>query len=104
MNDRERFISIARGQTPDFTPIFGFHGAPGMSHGCLRPTHEKLVAGGMPAQVGGCCTNWQNRDVESWFRYWGTTGPIGLGFGLAWDAEGIQRVVIAQAALYFEDH
>ena len=49
MNDRERFVAIARGQTPDFTPIFGFPGAPGMSHGCLRPTHERLVAGGMPA-------------------------------------------------------
>jgi len=52
MNDRERFVAIARGQTPDFTPIFGFPGAPGMSHGCLRPTHERLVAGGMPAYVG----------------------------------------------------
>jgi hypothetical protein len=90
MNDRERFVAIARGQTPDFTPIFGFPGAPGMSHGCLRPTHEKLVAGGMPDHVGGCCTNWQNRDVESWFSYWGTTGPIGLDFGLAWGAEGIR--------------
>ena len=44
----------------------------------------------MPAHVGGCVTNWQNRDVESWFHYWGTTGPTGLDFGLAWGAEGIK--------------
>ncbi len=90
MTDRERFLAVATGQTPDYVPIFGFPGAPGMSHGCLRPTHERLVAGGMPAHVGGCVTNWRNRDVESWFRYWGTTGPIGLDFGLAWGAEGIK--------------
>ncbi len=90
MTDRERFLAVATGQTPDYVPIFGFPGAPGMSHGCLRPTHERLVAGGMPAHVGGCVTNWQNRDVESWFRYWGTTGPVYPDFGLAWGAEGIK--------------
>lgn len=89
MNDRERFVAIARGQTPDFTPIFGFPGAPGMSGGDLRTTHERLVATGMPAHVGGCYTNWHCHDVESWYRYWGTTGPIGLDFRLAWGEEGI---------------
>lgn len=90
LTDRERFRAIALGQKPDYTPIFGFPGAPGMSWGCLRTTHERLVATGMPAHIGGCVTNWQNRDVESWFRYWGTTGPIYLDFGLAWGAEGIR--------------
>ena len=89
MTDRERFLAVATGRKPDYVPIFGFPGAPGMSHGCLRPTHDKLVAGGMPATVGGCVTNWRNRDVESWFRYWGTTGPVYPDFGLAWGAEGI---------------
>ena len=90
LTDRERFLAVATGQEPDYVPIFGFPGAPGMSGGCLRHTHERLIATGMPANVGGCVTNWQNRDVESWYRYWGTTGPIGLGFGLAWGAEGIK--------------
>lgn len=90
LTDRERFLAVAQGQTPDYTPIFGFPGAPGMSWGCLRTTHERLVATGMPAHVGGSYENWQCRDVESWFRYWGTTGPIGLDFGLAWGAEGIR--------------
>jgi len=89
MTDRERFLAVALGQEPDYTPIFGFSGAPGMSWGCLRTTHERLVATGMPAHVGGCTTNWQNRDVESWFRYWGTTGPIYPDFSLAWGAQGI---------------
>jgi hypothetical protein len=60
-----------------------------MSWGCLRTTHERLVATGLPAHVGGCYENWRCRDAESWFRYWGTTGPIGLDFSLAWGAEGI---------------
>jgi hypothetical protein len=86
---RERFLAVASGQAPDYVPIFGFPGAPGMSWGALRTTHERLVATGMPAHIGGCVTNWENRDVESWFRYWGTTGPISPDFGLAWGAEGI---------------
>ncbi len=92
LTDRERFLAVARGQEPDYTPIFGFPGAPGMSWGCLRLTHERLVATGMPAHVGGCVTNWENRDVESWLGYWGTTGPIYPDFALAWGAEGIKTV------------
>lgn len=90
MSNRERFLAVATGQAPDYLPIFGFPGAPGMSWGCLRTTHERLVATGMPAHVGGCITNWENRDVESWFRYWGTTGPLSLDFSLASGAEGIK--------------
>jgi len=56
----------------------------------MRKTHDRLVATGMPPHIGGCYENWQCRDVGSWFRYWGTTGPIGLDFSLAWGAEGIR--------------
>ena len=90
MNDRERFLAVARGEKPDYVPIFGFPGAPGMSRGCMRPTHARLVAGGMPAHIGGCYENSVCRDMESWFRYWGTTGPMTLDFELAWNAEGIR--------------
>ncbi|MBS3763825.1 MAG: hypothetical protein KGZ25_11045, partial [Planctomycetes bacterium] len=62
----------------------------GMSGGCMRKTHERLVATGMPPDVGGCKTNWQDRDLESWHRYWGTTGPVGLDFSLAWGQEGFR--------------
>lgn len=90
LTDRERFLAVALGQEPDYIPIFGFPGAPGMSWGCLRTVHERLVATGMPAHVGGSYENWAVRDAESWFRYWGTTGPIGLDFAMAWGAEGIR--------------
>ena len=72
MTDLERFLAVAMGQKPDYVPIFGFPGAPGMSRGCLRTTHERLVATGMPARVGGSYENWNCRDVESWYRYWTT--------------------------------
>jgi hypothetical protein len=90
MTDRERFVAIATGQEPDYTPIFGFPGAPGMSGGALRLTHQRLVATGMPPGVGGCVTDWKTQDVESWHRYWGTTGPIGPDFSVASGAEGIR--------------
>lgn len=90
LTDRERFLAVVSGQQPDYVPIFGFPGAPGMSWGCLRLTHERLVATGMPAHIGGCMTDWVYRDVEGWFRYWGTTGPIGPDFGLARGALGIR--------------
>ncbi len=92
MTDRERFLAVATGQEPDYVPIFGFPGAPGMSWGCLRTTHERLVATGMPAHIGGCVTDWKNRDVDSWFRYWGTTGPINPDFSMAWGAPGIRSL------------
>ena len=90
MNHRERFLAVARGETPDYIPIFGFPGAPGMSGGCMKLTHDRLVETGMPAHVAGCYVNWQCRDVESWYRYWGTTGPIGLDFSLAWGEQGFK--------------
>jgi len=91
VNDRERFQAVAHFAQPDYVPIFGFPGAPGMSWGVMRFTHDRLIATGMPAHVGGCMERgWQWRDVEGWMRYWGTTGPIGLDFGLSWGAEGFQ--------------
>jgi len=89
MNDIERFKAIVHFEQPDYVPIFGFPGAPGMSRGAMQFTHDRLVETGMPAWVGGRYIDWVCRDVESWYRYWGTTGPVDIDFGLAWGARGI---------------
>lgn len=92
MTPRERFVAVCRGEMPDYMPIFGFPGAPGMSRGCMRKTHERLVATGMPGSVGGIHSlDTGLVDVESWYRYWGTTGPISLDFGIAGGAEGFRH-------------
>ena len=78
LNDRERFLAVALKQEPDYIPIFGFPGAPGMSRGCQKPAHQRLFATGMPL----CVTKGQKDDVENWYRYWGTTGPATLDFSL----------------------
>ncbi|HPU84181.1 MAG TPA: uroporphyrinogen decarboxylase family protein [Candidatus Latescibacteria bacterium] len=91
MTDLERFLAICRGDTPDYVPIFGFPGAPGMSDGAMRKTHERLVATGMPSCVGGSSSLiFGNPERESWRRYWGTTGPLTLDFGLAGGAQGFR--------------
>ena len=91
MNALERFKAVAHFEKPDYVPIFGFPGAPGMSGGCMKLTHDRLVETGMPAHVGGSGSLTRGRtDVESWYRYWGTTGPMGIDFGLAWGAEGFK--------------
>ena len=90
MNALERFQAVAHGEKPDYVPIFGFPGAPGMSGGCMKLTHDRLIETGMPARVGGLHRNWTLHDVASWHRYWGTTGPVGLDFSLAWGAEGFR--------------
>ncbi len=91
MNHLERFRAVARFEKPDYVPIFGFSGAPGMSAGCMKLTHDRLVATGMPAHVGGSTSLTRGgTKTESWYRYWGTTGPIGIDFGLAWGAEGFK--------------
>jgi hypothetical protein len=91
MTDLERFVAVARFQTPDYMPIFGITSAPGMSGGCLKGTHDRLVATGMPAEVGGCFgPGAGDPDIESWYRYWGTTGPLSLGFDLARLPEGFE--------------
>ncbi|MFC1671740.1 hypothetical protein ACFL01_01260 [Planctomycetota bacterium] len=90
MNDLGRFIAVAKGETPDYVPIFGFPGAPGMAGGCMRTTHDRLVSQGMPARVGGVYEHKKRRDVESWHRYWGTTGPIHPGFGVEFGTKGFK--------------
>ena len=54
MNNIERFKAICNSEKPDYVPIFGFPGSPGMAGGCMRKTHERLVEGGMPEWVDGC--------------------------------------------------
>ena len=89
MNDRERFVAVCRGEQPDYMPIFGFPGAPGMSRGCMKKTHDRLVATGMPPHVGGVYNLGSGaHDVESWKRYWGTTDPISCGVSLGQGARG----------------
>jgi hypothetical protein len=80
MTHLERFQAICHFEQPDYVPIFGFHGAPGMAHGCLRPTHERLVAQGMPDWVDGSLALGEAWSTETWQRYWGTTGAIFLDF------------------------
>ncbi|NSW57548.1 MAG: hypothetical protein HPY44_16180 [Armatimonadetes bacterium] len=89
MTDLERFKAVAHFEQPDYVPIFGFPGAPGMSWGCMRLTYERLLATGMP-DIGGSFHGWQYHSPEGWMRYWGTTGPIGIDFGLSWGAEGFR--------------
>ena len=90
MNDKERFLAVCRGEQPDYVPIFGFSGAPGMSNGCMATTHDNLIETGMPAYVGGRMSNWVTADLEGWSSYWGATCPISLDFNLAWGEDGFK--------------
>ncbi|MFC1453140.1 uroporphyrinogen decarboxylase family protein [Verrucomicrobiota bacterium] len=90
MNDLERFKAIAHFEKPDYVPIFGFPGAPGMSGGCMKYTHDRLVETGMPASVGGLFEHWQTTDIAGWRRFWGTTGPIHPNFGIEGGARGFK--------------
>ena len=92
MDERERFLAVARFQRPDYVPIFGFPGAPGMSGGCLKTVHDRLVATGMPARVGGSSRMNDAEDLESWQRYWGAGGPITLDFSVCLGVEAIRSV------------
>jgi hypothetical protein len=92
MTDLERFLAVCRGESPDYVPIFGFPGAPGMSQGCMLKTHQRLVETGMPAHVDGTWRlGWKRTNVESWFRYWGTTGPLICGVQLGRGAPGFRE-------------
>ena len=79
MNNLDRFKAICHFEKPDYVPIFGFPGAPGMSGGAMRKTWERLVETGMPDWVDGCISLGQPRQTETWERYWGTTSPLGVG-------------------------
>lgn len=104
MNDRERFLAVCRGKKPDYVPIFGFPGAPGMSGGALKWTHQRLIETGMPAWVGGSYEDWECRDVASWYRYWGTAGPLHLDFGLARGAPGIKSTTRIEGEYEVVEH
>lgn len=91
MNDIERFKAVCAGEKPDYVPIFAVPGAPGMSRGTMRTTHQRLVETGMPDWVDGCHALGQKSSVDGWFRYWGTTGPIVLDFFPAEPARGIRK-------------
>jgi uroporphyrinogen decarboxylase len=56
----------------------------------MKNTHDHLIATGMPRHVGGCYDNGVCRDVESWFRYWGTTGPIDIDFSMVSGEKGFR--------------
>ena len=92
MNDLERFKAICNFEKPDYVPIFGIPGSPGMSGGIMRPGWQRLVDQGMPECVGGCVSlddpN-SRREFANWHRYWGTTGPITLDFFLGEGGPGI---------------
>ena len=80
MNDLERFLAIVNFQEPDYYPVFGMRGAPGFSAGCQRPAHDRLRVGGMPEWVGGTYKDGAFVGVETWEKYWGTTGAIYVDF------------------------
>ena len=80
MNDIERFKAVCHFEQPDYVPIFGFRGAPGMAQGAMAKTHQRLVETGMPEWVDGCFRLAGPRTSEAWQRYWGTTGPVYLDF------------------------
>lgn len=90
MNDIERFKAVVNFKETDYVPIFGINGAPGMSAGAMRKTHERLVLTGMPESVGGCWDDNGVSDLEGWYRYWGTTGPVEIDFFPAKGAKGIR--------------
>jgi len=89
VTDLERFQAVCARETPDYVPIFSFPGAPGMGGGCMKTTHDRLVATGMPAHVGGVWDLGKGRErLESWQKYWGTTGPVGCGIRLGRGTQG----------------
>ncbi|MGA2976688.1 MAG: hypothetical protein ABSF77_15370 [Spirochaetia bacterium] len=90
MTDRERFVAVVRNRPVDYVPIFGFTGAPGVACGCMRTTYNRLLATGMP-DVGGCWElDGEPINLEGWYRYWGTTGPLTPDFFPAEPAPGIK--------------
>jgi len=91
MNHIERFKAVCSGQEPDYVPIFGIPGAPGMSGGCMAGTHAQLVRTGMPAWVDGCQSLGKRDTLDAWERYWGTTGPIGIDFFPGEYGDGIRE-------------
>ena len=90
MNHIERFKAVCAGEKPDYVPIFGLPGAPGMSGGCMAKTHQRLVDTGMPDWVDGCGRLGKPATLDSWQRYWGTTGPVRANFFPGESGKGIK--------------
>jgi hypothetical protein len=44
VTDLERFVAVATGETPDYMPIFGFPGAPGMSGTSLSQVQRRRLS------------------------------------------------------------
>jgi len=80
MNDLERFKAVVHFEKPDYIPIFGFPGAPGVSLGAMAKTHRRLVETGMPEWVDGCHSLNKRDKTDKWCKYWGTTGPLEIDF------------------------
>ncbi|MFC1582478.1 hypothetical protein ACFL4W_02950 [Planctomycetota bacterium] len=90
MNELERFKAVVNFEKPDYMPIFGFPGAPGMSRGCMAKTHQRLVDTGMPAEVGGVGAPGSRESVDSWKKFWGTADPLTLDFEVQGGAPGFK--------------
>lgn len=91
MTNRERFLAVVKGEEPDYLPILGLPGAAGMSGGCLKVLHRRLVAQGMPAGVDGSISLSASDTTVSWRRYWGTAVPLQLDFRPYQPARGFRE-------------
>jgi hypothetical protein len=49
MNNLERFKAVVHFEKPDYTPVFAFSWAPGVSWAVSEPDRLRLVEEGMPA-------------------------------------------------------
>jgi len=91
MNSLERFKAIVHFEKPDYIPIFGLPGSPGMSAGaCSTQAYKRLVEGGMPEWVDGIQGFGSHYTTDNWCRYWGTAGPIILDFFPGEPAKGLK--------------
>jgi len=100
MNELQRFKAVVHFDKPDYVPTFAFPWAAGISWGCMEPTRLRLVEEGMPEWVGnsnyemGRDDYWENYlskgSQVSWMKYWGTCGPIDLGFYPAEPCKGFK--------------
>ena len=94
----ERFKAVIHFETPDYVPIFGCEPGSSLSAGCMKTTHDRLVAMGMPAHVGGVWRISQSAcDVETWCDYWGTSVPIHCHINLARGVRGFKETTRIEA-------
>lgn len=85
MNRIERFKAVVNREHPDYTPIFGMHGAPGFSYLPSNiETKKRLLATGLPDYVLASQARWE--------QYWGVEMPMRLELSIAEPAPGIKSV------------